>query len=1196
MTQTPPLISAARAQTRVRLRTVLALFIVVVVMAATLLVAIEHDDKGSWGWVLGLSWIAVVVLLLFIPNRNFKPGLAKYTPVRAGMLASTGLLAASTAANTFEALFTTLAVVLGAGTIVGERVLRRFGLGGGHAVLQLPGTGKPPRTFPLTQPIVYLQLVFLGYGVLVAALDLSALGWFLLGILIGGLMLARATSVFLRRRYNGKVERNVGSLIAEYGPEFAIYTARPDDASYQIAMWLPYLQRTGKKFIIVTRAEAPAHALAAITDAPVILRKRLGDLDDLVVPTLSTIFYVNASSGNGAMVRYPQFTHVYLGHGDSDKAPSYNPTHAMYDKIYAAGPAATRRYAAHGVLMDPAKFTIVGRPQLEILEPAPAVLPVQPTVLYAPTWRGHVEETFLHSIPWAPSIVAALLKRHVRVIFRPHPFSYHFPEDAALIAEVQELLRDDSRRTGTDHVFGPAAEKDLDIIGCMNASDAMISDVSSVVSDYLYACKPLAMVVVNTSLESFRDEYPIARAAYLLASDLTNIDSMLDQLLGEDPLRARRAELRDDYLGDFPTDSYADVFIQAARETIEQRHAEQLDEAPASVDNTDVDADAENLSAEAQAPNVDDEIASLANQDLAELARLASRRKARKRVRRVRNKALRMARYFLPDVLAALALGATATVGVTSLAFLLPAFLALAIFIYLHRRGFRSQVQMNRALGSMPIARALIAVTLLAGMAVVGHGWASVVGPGLAFLAICLEGQAVATWRAAGLQSRNLPGTEKARPLPFARGWAGMTSALALMAMSLSAFVVTDSGILQMLFGAMSFAMTVYVLVCGVYRRYINLELDARLPELLNAVGPRFCVYFGSNVGVSYQLGMWVPYLDRIGEPYIVVTRDLRMMRAASKVTDAPVIYRRTLASLEEVLVPGLTTAFYVNNAVKNTHLIERRELTHIWLNHGDSEKAACFNPVHGIYDRIFASGQAGIDRYERHGVIIPREKFEIVGRPQVEGITGRARSANPQTVLYAPTWRGPYADTAVYSLPVGLEIVQALLDRGCTIIFRAHPFNYRYPEARSMMSSIRALLAQDAMETGRDHIFGVAAEKDLGFVECFNASDAMISDVSAMVSDFLQSTKPFAVVAANTTEQNLHVDMPATESGYVLRGDLDNLDSVLDNLLIRDPLAGKREKVREYYLGDFPSESYAQGFVAAALRHIQADRLDTVQ
>jgi hypothetical protein len=51
---------------------------------------------------------------------------------------------------------------------------------------------------------------------------------------------------------------------------------------------------------------------------------------------------------------------------------------------------------------------------------------------------------------------------------------------------------------------------------------------------------------------------------------------------------------------------------------------------------------------------------------------------------------------------------------------------------------------------------------------------------------------------------------------------------------------------------------------------------------------------------------------------------------------------------------------------------------------------------VHAIYDLIFTAGQAGIDRYARHGVSIPAEKFRIVGRPQVELIRPGSSAQRP--------------------------------------------------------------------------------------------------------------------------------------------------------------------------------------------------------
>ena len=170
-----------------------------------------------------------------------------------------------------------------------------------------------------------------------------------------------------------------------------------------------------------------------------------------------------------------------------------------------------------------------------------------------------------------------------------------------------------------------------------------------------------------------------------------------------------------------------------------------------------------------------------------------------------------------------------------------------------------------------------------------------------------------------------------------------------------------------------------------------------RLHEELTRFAPEFAVYFSSPVGAGYQVGMWLRYFARIGRPFIIVTRTVPMLNQIAQATRAadvrvPIIFRPTLRSLEEVIVPSLKVAFYVNNAARNTHFVERRELTHVWLNHGDSEKPACYNPVHAIYDLIFAAGQAGIDRYARHGVHIPAEKFRIVGRPQVEQITPARR------------------------------------------------------------------------------------------------------------------------------------------------------------------------------------------------------------
>jgi hypothetical protein len=424
--------------------------------------------------------------------------------------------------------------------------------------------------------------------------------------------------------------------------------------------------------------------------------------------------------------------------------------------------------------------------------------------------------------------------------------------------------------------------------------------------------------------------------------------------------------------------------------------------------------------------------------------------------------------------------------------------------------AIRSRDQWNRLLLQSVATRGALLV-VIAGLA---HdngriGWGPLTTVVLLATALIGEGHIRAAWGRMGLEVVGLRAvsSEVAELLP--RGLVPLLSGATILA-ALVLVAAGAPGWSVALLGLVFFVVYLDVLLRALTRAGRALRAEGRLHEALVQHSPAFAVYFASTIGAEYQVGMWLPYFLRIGQPFVIVTRSVAMMREIAALTRAaavevPVIYRPTLRSLEEVVVPSMRAAFYVNNAVRNTHFVERRELVHVWLNHGDSEKPACFNPVHAIYDLLFAAGQAGVDRYARHGISIPVEKFRIVGRPQVESIEparGPVAEQQPPTVLYAPTWQGPFADTRVYSLPMGREIVQKLLDRGARVIFRAHPFNYRFHVCIELINEIGRLLAADRAATGRQHLWGAAAEQDMTVEECFNASDAMVSDVSAVVSD----------------------------------------------------------------------------------------------
>lgn len=104
------------------------------------------------------------------------------------------------------------------------------------------------------------------------------------------------------------------------------------------------------------------------------------------------------------------------------------------------------------------------------------------------------------------------------------------------------------------------------LYACFNEADLLISDVSSVVTDYLAAEKPYA--VANTSdmpEDLFRDAFPTVGAATILTPDAAGVAALLDAVRhpGNDGLAAARAALKLQLLG--PSDPPSQArFAEAA--------------------------------------------------------------------------------------------------------------------------------------------------------------------------------------------------------------------------------------------------------------------------------------------------------------------------------------------------------------------------------------------------------------------------------------------------------------------------------------------------------------------------------------------------------------------------------------------------------------------------------------------------------
>src|SRR5699024_9640275 len=107
---------------------------------------------------------------------------------------------------------------------------------------------------------------------------------------------------------------------------------------------------------------------------------------------------------------------------------------------------------------------------------------------------------------------------------------------------------------------------------------------------------------------------------------------------------------------------------------------------------------------------------------------------------------------------------------------------------------------------------------------------------------------------------------------PLSRGVVALASAVVISMGWVFAFWGTFEYLLLVL-SLVPIAIATVLFIAGLKRGVNSIRLDNRLYDLLDEYEAEFVVYFGSNVGITYQLGMWLPYFERIGKKFIVVTR-----------------------------------------------------------------------------------------------------------------------------------------------------------------------------------------------------------------------------------------------------------------------------------------------------------------------------------
>lgn len=245
-------------------------------------------------------------------------------------------------------------------------------------------------------------------------------------------------------------------------------------------------------------------------------------------------------------------------------------------------------------------------------------------------------------------------------------------------------------------------------------------------------------------------------------------------------------------------------------------------------------------------------------------------------------------------------------------------------------------------------------------------------------------------------------------------------------------------------------AVAVLVLVPGARNALVLPTPDDAIGELnwqLAQYRPQVALYF-TFAAVSrdfmYQVNMWLEALESLELRPIIVLRERATLRFLDA-TSVPVVCVPKAEYLARVEMPELRVTLYPGNAGKNVHMLQRHEVKHVFIGHGDSDKLASSNRVSKVFDEIWVAGRAGRDRYERIKHAVTAHQIVEVGRPQLMPLERWSGSVSQDvpTVIYAPTWEG-WTDDACYTsvIPSGERLIRTLLadERKLRIIYKPHP------------------------------------------------------------------------------------------------------------------------------------------------------------
>jgi len=328
-------------------------------------------------------------------------------------------------------------------------------------------------------------------------------------------------------------------------------------------------------------------------------------------------------------------------------------------------------------------------------------------------------------------------------------------------------------------------------------------------------------------------------------------------------------------------------------------------------------------------------------------------------------------------------------------------------------------------------------------------------------------------------------------------------------------------------------------------------------------------IHTGENVTGISHLDLWVPQFLKAGVNFVVMTRSYKLFEAIKeKYPEVTVLFAKRAVDVSHYMkwMVALKACFYPSNTGNNLHPLMFKDIRHIFIGHGDSDKSASAHKFFRVYDENWVAGDAHIDRFVNEGFDFSGLMQVKVGRPSLEETLHistnpwRERFDGKLKLLYLSTWEGFFQEqnyTSAYMMQDFFKQIHQKHTFDC-IDIKLHPWVGR--RDATLLELPEALKKMDV----------TVHNKDVPVEKLIKEANIFICDISAVISESLAANGPIFVYLPKDREIKLtQSKMTYADYAYIFSS-VEELIAQIEDVIVKgnDYLADKREAAMAYILG----------------------------